>query len=181
LREAVRGLDLGVDREFSAAYLRLRRIAARHLLNERQGHTLDPTALVHEAYLKLKDSRPDPPWHDHSHFLAWAGRAMRQVLVDYARRGKAAKRRGHRVDWTLSAIPLTEALSPDDLLALDEALSRLEAQGPNGPRQARLIDYVWFGGMDVTEAAEILGISRRQAHRDWAWARTWLAREMDRG
>jgi RNA polymerase sigma factor (TIGR02999 family) len=169
------------DERFLLAYEQLRRLAAGQLRRERGARTLQPTALVHEAYLKLRV--PDDatsPFENQNHFIACAARAMRQVLIDHARRGSAAKRRGERVDWTLSAIPDTGALSPDEFLDLDRAMEKLGEQQPNGLRHVRLVELIWLGGMEMTAAAEVLGISRRQAHRDWAWARTWLAREMGR-
>ncbi len=156
-------------------------MAARYLRRERAGHTLQPTALVHEAYLRLNQSGHEGVWENQSHFVACAVRAMRRVLVDHARRFHAAKRRGTRVDWTLESFPQDEALSAGDLVALDEAMDRLALQQPNGARHVRLVELVWLGGMDMTAAAAQLGISRRQAHRDWAWARTWLRREIERG
>lgn len=166
------------EARFVAAYAELRRLAARQLQHERGARTLQPTALVHEAYLKLGGGGEHSPWESQAHFVGCAARAMRQVLIDYARRGQAAKRRGERVDWTLSSIPQTGAVSPDDFLAIDQALTRLAEQSPNGARHARLVELVWLGGMDMTAAAQELGICRRQAHRDWAWARTWLRREL---
>lgn len=169
------------DDRFALAYAELRRVAASYLRRERVDHTLQPTALVHEAYLKLSRGEDGAAWQDQAHFVACAVRAMRQVLVDHARRGQTAKRRGTRVDWTLESFPQDEPLSPDDLLALDAALDQLALQKPNGARHVRLLELVWLGGMDMTAAAGELGISRRQAHRDWAWARTWLRREIERG
>lgn len=166
------------DDRFVAAYAELRHLAARQLHRERGARTLQPTALVHEAYLKLGGRGRPLLWESEAHFIGCAARAMRQVLVDYARRGRAAKRRGERVDWTLSSIPQADVVSPDDFLAIDQALTRLSQQPPNGARHARLVELIWFGGMDMTSAALELGICRRQAHRDWAWARTWLRREM---
>ena len=175
------GVDLPVDRHFAVAYDYLRRLAGRYMRGERPGHLLQPTELVHEAYLKLGRGDDAALWRSQTHFVACASRAMRQVLVDYARRSKAAKRQAERVDWTITSIEENRALSPDDLLSLDQALNRLAGVGPNGHRQVRLIELVWLGGMDMTAAAQDLGISRRQAHRDWAWARAWLQREMRLG
>lgn len=169
------------DERFSLAYQELRRVAARYLRRERAGHTLQPTALVHEAYLRLSRGAGEGAWESQGHFVACAARAMRRVLVDHARRCHALKRRGTRGDWTVEPQPRGGALSVGDLLALDEALERLGRQPPNGARHVRLLELVWFGGMDMGSAAEQLGVSRRQAQRDWAWARTWLRREMGRG
>lgn len=169
------------DEHYALAYKELRRIADRYMRRERCGHTLQPTALLHEAYLKLGPAGRDSPWENQNHFIGCAARAMRQVLIDHARRGQADKRRAERVDMTLSAIPGPTAVDLDEYLALDQALEKLAGQPPNGARQARLIELVWLGGMDMTAAAAELGICRRQAHRDWAWARVWLARELERG
>lgn len=168
------------DERYTLAYAELRRLAGRYMRRERRGHTLQPTALLHEAYLKLGQAGENSPWESQGHFIGCAARAMRQVLVDYARRGQAVKRHGERVDLTLSAIPAPTVIDPDDFLALDQALEKLAQQLPNGARHSRLIELVWLGGMDMTAAAAELGICRRQAHRDWAWARVWLAREMGR-
>lgn len=175
--ERERGPD---DERFALAYAELRRLAERYLGRERAGHTLQPTALLHEAYLKLGRGGEGSLWRDQSHFIGCAARAMRQVLVDHARRALAEKRHGERVDLTLSSFPNPTVLDPDEVLALDQALAKLARQPPNGARQARLIELVWLGGLDMTAAAAELGVSRRQAHRDWAWARVWLAREMRR-
>lgn len=179
-REHAQPPAMGGDDRFSLAYEELRRVAARYLRRERAGHTLQPTALVHEAYLRLSQGGNEENWKSQSHFVACAARAMRRVLVDHARRRHAVKRRGARVDLTLESYPQGEALSVRDLLALDEAMDRLAQEQPNGARHARLLELVWFGGMDMASAASQLDISRRQAHRDWAWARTWLRREIGR-
>lgn len=173
--------DASQDDRFAVAYAELRRVAAYYLRHERTDHTLQPTALVHEAYLKLNGGPAGAVWQDQNHFVACAARAMRRVLVDHARRWRSAKRQGVRVDWTFASLPQEKPLSPEDLLALDEALDHLAQQPPNGARHARLVELVWLGGLDMTAAAGQLGISRRQAQRDWAWARTWLRWELGRG
>lgn len=165
------------DRLFEMVYLELRNLAHHRMLGERDDHTLQPTALVHETYLKLKRQKRFE-WKDRTHFLCQASLAMRQVLVDFARKRGALKRRGERVDWTLSSLPQRSDISPEDYLAVHEALSRLADRQHNGFRQSLLVEYVWLGGMGFSEAAAALGISRRQAHRDWAYARVWLEREL---
>jgi RNA polymerase sigma-70 factor (ECF subfamily) len=165
------------DRLFEAAYTELRRIASARFRGERSGHTLQPTALVNEAYLKLRRQN-EFAWVDDQHFLAQVAIAMRQVLADFARKRNADKRDGQQVDWTLSGIPDTRYLNQDDFLALHQVLDRLALQLPNGARHARLVELVWLGGLDFTSVASVLGISRRQAHRDWNWARVWLQKEL---
>jgi RNA polymerase sigma factor (TIGR02999 family) len=123
-------------------------------------------------------SHRDLKWKSQTHFVAIAAQAMRQVLIDIARKRNAAKRRHDRVDITLSAFPDSTPISISDFLSVHIALEKLASQKPNGERHARLIEYVWFGGLPLTEAAEQLGVSRRQAGRDWAYARTWLEKEL---
>jgi RNA polymerase sigma factor (TIGR02999 family) len=146
------------------------------LSREQHAHTLQPTALVNEVYIKLRrENRVDSDGR--TRFVACAAHAMRQLLIDFARRRNAVKRKGVRVDVSLSGLP-DDNMPLDDLLSLHAALEKLAGEGPNGGRHARLIELVWFGGLSFTEAAGELGVSRRQAHRDWAWARTWLAHEL---
>lgn len=160
-------------------YRQLRNIAKGYMRRERAGHTLQPTALVHEAYLKLHRAEGSD-WEHQTRFVAFAARAMRQVLVDHARRYMADKRKGHidRVPLTMTSIPHSPPLSPEEILDLDQALETLGAQQPNGRRYVSLIDYIWFGGLSLTEAANELSISRRQATRDWSWSRIWLERAL---
>lgn len=144
------------------------------LNRERPDHTLQPTALVHETFLRLAKGN-QPEWEDRIHFFAVAGRLMRQILVDYARRHQAGKRGGPR-----ERIPLGEdlAFSEDkshQLLSLDEALGRLAKQDE---RQSRIVEMKFFAGLNVEEMAEILEISPRTVKREWTMARAWLHREM---
>ena len=159
-----------LDRVYPHVYEELRRIASGHLRRERPGHTLHPTALVHEAYIKLSGRGLDAS--SRAHFLAIAARAMRQVLVDHARRRGARKRGGEWVATTLtdSADPI--ALNPTELLALDAALDALDE------RQRQVVEYRFFGGLEETEIAEVLGVSERTVRRDWVKARAWLYREI---
>lgn len=153
----------------------LRQIARRRLGREQAGHTLSPTDLVHEAYLKLVPiERVD--WRDRAHFFAIASRAMRNVLVDHAERRRTVKRGGGNVALSLdeAAGAVTER-SLDDLLALGEALERLERVDG---RQARVVECRFFGGLSLDETAEALGISAATVSRDWTFARAWLHREM---
>lgn len=179
MSESERPDDSVDDALYSELYQELRRIAERHMSRERRGHTLDPTALVNETYLKLR-SQQHLKWNDRGHFVALASRAMRQVLIDYARRRASRRRAADRVDLDLALIEETGRFSLGEILTVHEALDRLGAQRPRGARHARLVEWVWLGGMPLNEAANHLGITERQAQRDWAWARTWLMRELSR-
>lgn len=155
-------------------YAQLRVIARRQLANERGGHTLMPTDLVHEAYLKLSDGVP-PDSHDRVHFFAIAARAMRQVLVDHERHRRADKRDGgERV--TLSSLDPPDPRQAIDLLALDQALHELEKVDE---RKARVIELRAFGGLDFDEIAIALSISRATLARDFRTARAWLYRALE--
>lgn len=151
-------------------YEDLRRIAHHHLRSERRDALLDTTALVHEAYLRLA-SVEDGTWRSRAHFFAFCSKAMRRILIDYARRKEAAKRGGGRI-----RIPLTPDVAPTndqatDLLSLNDALERLEEKDP---RMAQIVEYRFFGGMSTTEAAEALQVSPRTVERDWTRARAYL-------
>lgn len=177
LLAAWRGGDsASFDRLFPLVYDELRRIAHRLLAGEREGHTLQTTALVHEAYLRLID-QTRAQWADRSHFFAVAAGAMRRILVDYARRQRAGKRGGG-----LAPVPLDDTVAladrrADELLALDEALDRL---GAIQPRQARVVECRFFGGLTDEETAQVLSVTSRSVRRDWAAAKTWLASELQR-
>jgi RNA polymerase sigma factor (TIGR02999 family) len=150
-------------------YAELRALAAAQLASEPAGHTLEPTALVHEAYLRLA-SRPEFPGR--SHFLAAAGEAMRRVLIDHARKKGAGKRGGGARRAAIDPDRLPERpLDLDDLIAVDEALTRLAA---TDPAAARLAALRLFAGLSVEEAGDALGVSRASAYRDWTYARAWL-------
>jgi RNA polymerase sigma factor (TIGR02999 family) len=152
-------------------YDELRRLAASRLAHERPGQTLQPTALVHEAYLRLVGDDPGRPWHGRAHFFAAAAEAMRRILVDRAR-GKASLKAGgtlRRLD--IDDVPADVEGRPDLSLALDEALSELERHDQTA---AQLVKLRYFAGMGHQEAADALGIGRRAADRLWALARAWL-------
>lgn len=172
---AWRAGDTGaLDRLVPLVYNELRRIAHRELRRENPGHTLDTTALVHEAYLKLVDqSRVE--WADRSHFFAVAAQAMRRVLVDYARRYRAEKRGGALRRVSLTDVALAAEQRADTLLALDEALNNLAALDQ---RLARAVECRFFGGMTEEETAEALGITARTLRRDWTKAKGWLHRAL---
>ena len=155
-------------------YAEMRALAARYLRQERKSHTLQPTALVHEAYLKLAGhTRAD--WQGRAHFLAAAAHAMREILVDHARRHKAAKRGGNRHRIALD-IELMAESSPDvDLLALEDAVANLTKLDPH---QAKMIELRFFGGLSVADVAKVMGISKRSVEREWTMVRAWLRREL---
>jgi RNA polymerase sigma-70 factor (ECF subfamily) len=155
----------------------LRRRAAGYLRRERPGHTLQPTALVHEAYLRLA-GQEGTPWTGRAQFLAVASQAMRRVLVDHARSRRAGKRWGGRVQVPLEEGAATSLPREVDLIALDESLDALEARAPG---QARLVELRYFGGLTTDEAAEVLGVSRATAERRWSLARAWLFRRVTEG
>ena len=175
LRQMRSGERAAVDRAMEVLYPELRKLAYGQFQREGAARDLlQPTALVHEAYLRLV-VQEDQNWQNRAHFFGAAARVMRRVLVDYARARGARKREGE-----LSAVPLEEALavSPErakELLALDEALTRLEAISP---RQARVVELHHFAGMSIEETAEAMGLNPRTVDRDWEAARRWLHREL---
>lgn len=171
LEAAVAGDSQALDRLVPLVYEDLRRVAHRQLDREGGGHTLQTTALIHEAYLKLAAGGAMSAT-SRAHFLAIAARAMRQVLVDYARRRKAAKRGGGVISVTLGDQAHPADTSADDLLALDDALKQLD------PRQRQVIECRFFGGMEEKDIAQVLGVSERTVRRDWVKARAWLFKAM---
>jgi RNA polymerase sigma-70 factor (ECF subfamily) len=174
LREAEQGEPAAMRGLAVAVYDELRGLAAKYMDRERQDHTLQPTALVHEAFLKLVDqTRVD--WQGRTHFFAVGAEAMRRVLVDHARRRGAAKRGGdmHRVqlDEDLAAPERRE----QDVLVLDDVLNKLAELDP---RQAKMVELRFFGGLSVAEAADAMEMSKRTAEREWTMIRAWLRREL---
>jgi RNA polymerase sigma factor (TIGR02999 family) len=170
----LRGADpSAADRLYAAVYPQLRRIAHRHLQGEREGHTLGTTGLVHETYVKLVDlARVD--WQDRGHFFRVASGAMRRILVDYARKHRAARRRGDlKTGFLEDQVPAVER--GEMLLALDEALERLAALSR---RMSQVVECRFFGGLTEDETAEALGVTSRTVQRDWAKARAWLYLEL---
>jgi len=157
-------------------YDELRRLAAQRLAHERAGHTLQPTALVHEAYLRLVGGGDEENWNSRGHFFAAAAEAMRRILVEAARRRRAAKHGGGRTREELDADLVAAAQPREDLLALDEALDKLAAT--NRPA-AELVQLRYFAGLTLPDAAEALGMAPRTAGRLWAYARAWLRREVE--
>jgi RNA polymerase sigma factor (TIGR02999 family) len=158
-------------------YDALRRLAAEQLAGERPGQTLQATALVHEAYLRLVDVEQAQHWDSRGHFFAAAARAMRRILVDNARRKRAEKRGGGWQRHDLLDAELAIDSTGDDLFAVDAALSQLAAREPV---IARLVELRFFAGLTLEEAAGCLGLSQRTAYRHWAYAQAWLRRELDR-
>lgn len=154
----------------------LRRIAQRAMAGERADHTLQPTALVNEVYLRLVDMKT-VRWSDRAHFFALSARLMRRILVDLARSKQGQKRGGgaHTVCLNEESIPSPE--KSEDLVALDEALQRL---ADIDPRRSQVVELRFFGGLGVEETAEVLNVSRHTVMRDWTLARTWLLRELRR-
>jgi len=175
LRASNDGDEDTINRILPLVYDELRRQAHHFLRLERPGHTLQTTALIHEAYIKLIEQR-NVGWENRSHFFAISARMMRHILVDYARTKHRRKRGGHA-----EHIPLEEAVLPGrdmqrvDMLALDEALERL---AEIDPQQARIVEMRYFAGMSVAEIAEVLEVSKSTVSRDWNVARAWLRFEL---
>lgn len=168
------GDPAALDRLFSAVYRDLRDIAARHMHSERPDHTLQPTALVHEAFLRLSGAG-SISFADRNHYMRAASLAMRRILVDHARARNAAKREGSlRVTLDES---ISQRESSVDLLALTDALERLRAAEP---RCAEIVELRFFTGLEVPEVAKVLGISAATVKRDWRFAKAWLAQELGR-
>ncbi len=174
LARASRGESEAIDRLFEAVYARLRLLARRHLQGERTDHTLGATALVHEAFLKLAPTRATS-WEDQAHFFRIASQAMRRILVDHARRRRAGKRQ-RALDVSLPTQTPAPPSSPEEILAINDGLTRLAEVDP---RAARLVELRFFGGMSNEESARILEISPVTAKRDWIFARGWLQRTLE--
>jgi len=155
-------------------YDELRKVAARHLRGQRQGHTLQTTALVNEAYLRLIDAS-QVQWQNRAHFFAVAAHLMRRILVDFARTRNYQKRGGGAQPVSLDEAMIVAPERGADLLALDEALTRLQALNA---RQAQVVELRYFGGLSEDETSEALEISVRTVRRDWNFARVWLHREL---
>lgn len=157
-------------------YDEMRRLAHRYLRRERGGHTLQSTALVHEAYVRLTGNAP-PQWQDRAHFFGIAAHVMRQILVEYARARNAEKRGGAVIKLAIDNIDLPSRKADLDIVALDDALkdlARIDAQ------QSRVVELRFFSGLSIDETAEVLEISESTVKRDWNTARVWLFRELDR-
>jgi len=177
--EALRGAAAG---EAGAAaelmplvYDELRALAAVYLRQERPDHTLEPTAVVNEAFLRMVDQRKTD-WKSRAHFIAVAASMIRRVLIDHARAAKAAKRGGSWSRVTLDR-PIVEGVDHIEMLALEDALKKLEALDE---RQARVVELRFFGGLGAAETAHVIGVSQRTVEGDWAMAKAWLRRELTR-
>ena len=168
------GDSAAFDRLVPLVHDELRVIAARLLRHEAPGHTLQPTDLVHEAYIKLA-SGALPDWQNRAHFFGIASNTMRRLLVDHARRRKAAKRGGGIAPLRVTNERIGVDLSLDELLSLDDALERL---GAMDPRLLQVVERRFFGGLTEEEVAESLGVTARTVQRDWARARAWLYKEL---
>jgi RNA polymerase sigma factor (TIGR02999 family) len=168
------GDSAAMDRLLPLVYDHLRRVAERELRRERAGHTLSPTALVHEAYLKLVQL-DRITWEGRAHFFGAAASAMRRILISYARMHKAEKRGSGAERVPIEDVVLAARDRPADLLALDEALTRLAAAHP---RQAQVVELRFFAGMEIEAVADALGVSAPTIKRDWTAARAWLNREL---
>jgi RNA polymerase sigma factor (TIGR02999 family) len=156
-------------------YDELRKLAAAKLAQEKPGQTLEATALVHEAYLRLVDTEKAQHWNSRGHFFAAAAEAMRRILVERARHNRSRKRGGDLVRHDLDALDVAAAESPEDVLALDDALAKLAATDPTA---AELVRLRFFAGLPLAEVAQFLGMSPRTADRLWAYARAWLHQEV---
>jgi RNA polymerase sigma factor (TIGR02999 family) len=174
LAAPARGEAGAMDRLMPLVYDELRQIAHRHLTREQTGHTLDTTALVHEAFLKLVGAEQGD-WRDRGHFFATASTAMRHILVDYARTRRAAKRGGGDVALQLDEAIYLTSEQADRLLELDEAMTRLAT---TQPRRAKVVECRFFGGLSLQETADAVGISVASVKREWVLARVWLNRTL---
>ena len=177
LLEWTGGDRAALDRLMPLVYDELRRLAGGYLGRERRDHTLQPTALVNEAFLRLVDQKRIQ-WQSRAHFLALAATLMRQLLISHARKHRAAKRGSGGPRLTLLELDLAVEARDVDLLDLDRALSGL---ADLDPRQARVVELRYFGGMTVEETAEVLEISPATVKLDWSFARAWLLRELQGG
>jgi RNA polymerase sigma factor (TIGR02999 family) len=171
------GDQSALDELIPLVYDELRRLAASYLRRQ-PGHTLQPTALVHEAYLKLA-GKSDVEWQNRAHFIGVAAHLMRCVLVDHFRAKQADKREGGRQKLSLDdVVSFPQQQNEVDLMALDDALKTLESVDP---QQCHIVEMRFFGGLSVEETAEVLGVSPRTVKREWSTAKLWLLRQLSRG
>jgi RNA polymerase sigma factor (TIGR02999 family) len=172
------GDDAAADRLFPLVYDELRRMAARQIAQEKPGQTLQATALVHEAYLRLVDVEQAQRWNSRGHFFTACAEAMRRILVDRARSRGAEKRGGDRRRVDLAKVEAVAEAEPEELLALDEAIEQLSR---HDPAAGRLVQLLYFAGLSVEQAGEAMGISRASAYRTWTFARAWLRCRLGEG
>ncbi len=177
LAQWAKGNQQALDDLTPLVYKELRQLAASYLRKERRGHTLQPTALVHEAYLRLVDQK-NPNWQSRSHFFGVAARLMRQILVDHARRGQAGKRAGSKIKLSLEEAVSFQHERSQDLVALDSGLNALEKIDP---RKCRAVELRYFGGLSMDEIAQTLEVSAVTVRRDLRMAEAWLHHEMQSG
>jgi RNA polymerase sigma factor (TIGR02999 family) len=178
LSDVEQGDPQAAEQLLPLVYEELRKMAAQKLAQEAPGQTLQATALVHEAYLRLVDVEKAQHWDSRGHFFVAAAEAMRRILVESARRHHALKRGGGLERIDLPELPETARDDPLDLVALDEALKRLEALHP---QKAQVVKLRFFAGSSLEETAQTLGISRATAQRHWAYARAWLFGQLNQG
>jgi len=169
------GDPVAAEQLLPLVYEELRKLAAAKLAHEKPGQTLQATALVHEAYLRLAGGNENADWNSRGHFFAAAAEAMRRILVENARRKRSHKRGGNLERHDLDDLAIAIPEIPEDLVALDEALTKLAA---TDKQAANLVHLRFFAGLPLAEAAQLLGISPRTADRLWAYARSWLHREI---
>jgi RNA polymerase sigma factor (TIGR02999 family) len=175
LRSIEKGDSQAAEELLPIVYQELRRLAASKMRGEREAHTLEPTALVHEAYLRLVDQQQPQHWQSRQHFFGAAAEAMRRILIERARQRQSQKRGGELKRQPLDSGTMATPESSTDLLALDEALTRLEQ---HDAQAAQLVKLRYFSGLTNVQAAELLDLSPRSADRLWAYAKAWLYREL---
>jgi RNA polymerase sigma-70 factor, ECF subfamily len=176
LRAWAKGDHSALERLTPVVYQELHKAARIYMSREATGHTLQPTALINEVYVRLVDL-PEIDWQSRAHFFAVCARMMRRILTDHARSRRVLKRGGEAQRVTLDEVMLAGAGPSPDLLALDEAMNKL---GDMDPRKSQVVELRFFGGLSVQETAEVLQVSSDTVTRDWNFARTWLLREMRR-
>ena len=175
LKEMRHGKKSSSDKLLTLVYDELRYLAYKYMQNERADHTLQPTALVHEAYVRLVDTK-NPNWESRTHFFGFASRVMRQVLIEHARRKNAKKRQGGLQKVVLDETVSFPSLDGRDELDLLEINNAIEALGEIDKRQAEIVELRFFGGLTYEETAEVLGVSSRTIQREWTMAKAWLYR-----
>jgi RNA polymerase sigma-70 factor, ECF subfamily len=168
------GDERALEKLFPLVEPELHRLAHHYMSRERAGHTLQTTAILHEAYLRLVDNTK-PAWQGRTHFIAAAAQLMRRILVDHARERHSLKRGGDALKVTLDEAALVTEARSEELLAVDEALDRLAAQDP---RKSHIVELRYFGGLTVEETAEYLKLSQRTVEREWTMAKAWLYRAL---